>query len=147
MKNEWREWFIQHTSTFKWNRIDYTGAVELPRRYSWLNVSKEEVPFDNALDEHISQLIGHHRYISTDYIIIKYGVGDYIGEHNDYIGGTAITYACELQQSECLTPLTVEGTKLEEGYFNNTLRHEVKPIKAGTRISLTMFGKKLNNLL
>lgn len=74
-------------------------------------------------------------------------MGDYIGEHADYVGGNVVTYACELQASECGTGLTVEGTMLTEGYFSNTARHEVKPIKAGTRISLTMFGRKLTNII
>ena len=147
MYTEWINWFIQHTNTLEWNRIDKTDNEELSRRYDWLTVFRDEVPFDDDLDDYIRGQINHIQYVNTGYTIIKYGVGDYIGEHADYVGGNVVTYACELQASECGTGLTVEGTMLNEGYFSNTARHEVKPIKAGTRISLTMFGRKLTNII
>ena len=147
MNTEWIDWFLQHTSALEWERIDNSNAIELPRRYDWVTVFRDEVPFDDELDEYISGRIGHCNYVNTGYTIIKYGVGDYIGKHVDYVGGNKVTYACELQASECGTGLTVEGTPLTEGYFSNTMRHEVKPIKAGTRISLTMFGRKLTNII
>jgi len=147
MYTEWINWFIQHTNTLEWNRIDKTDNEELSRRYDWLTVFRDEVPFDDELDDYIRGQINHVQYVNTGYTIIKYGVGDYIGEHADYVGGNVVTYACELQASECGTGLTVEGTMLTEGYFSNTARHEVKPIKAGTRISLTMFGRKLTNII
>lgn len=144
---EWRQWFIDYVNNNELEYIYGDETRELPRSYHWIGCSRDEVPFDDELDEYISGRIGHHQYVNTGYTIIKYGVGDYIGEHADYVGGNKVTYACELQASECGTGLTVEGTLLTEGYFTNTARHEVKPIKAGTRISLTMFGRKLTNII
>ena len=52
---------------------------------------------------------------------------------------------CELQESKCKTKLLVEDTKLEEGWFDVYTKHRVPTITDGERISLTIFGKKINN--
>jgi len=147
VRQEWIDWFIDYSNNGEWSRISKPDNAELKREYDWLGVDRDEVPFDQQLDEYIRGVIGNDNYLNNGYILIRYGVGDYIGEHVDEYNNTQVTYVYELQASECGTGLTIEGTPVTEGYYYNTVRHEVKPIKAGTRISLTMFGRKVTSLL
>ena len=149
MRQEWIDWFIDHINSNE-SKLDYwygDEARELPRSYSSIGVLRNEVPFDNELDQYIAGKINHSNYVNTGYILIKYGVGDYIGEHVDYALATTVTYTCELQASDCGSKLLVDGVPMDEAVYDNTVKHEVKPIMAGERISLVMFGKKQISLL
>lgn len=141
MKKEWADWFIEYTNSKKWDRIYKPTNPILKRQYDFLSVSRNEVPFDIELDDYIRKFIGDHQYSNNGYVLIRYGVGDYIGEHTDSYNNTKVTYVCELQSSECGTGLTIDGIPVNEVCYTTKVKHEVKPIKAGTRISLTMFGR------
>ena len=147
MKAEWIDWIVDYSDGLDWKYTESKPGDELDRRYSWCVLSRDKVPFDNELDGYIRAFIGEFNYVNTGYTLVKYNVGDYIGEHADYTGNNKVTYIRELKASDCGTGLTVEGTPLTECYFYNNVIHEVKPIKAGTRISLTMFGSKVTSLI
>lgn len=141
MNQVWKDWIIEYSKTKDWKRVDDPKDKHFPRRYSFCTLPRNEVPFDKELDEHIRSFIGHSNYINHEYVLIKYEVGDFIGEHKDKYGNTVVTYVCELQPSDCNSHLIINNEETNEAHYTIDVSHEVKTIQAGTRISLSMFGR------
>lgn len=146
-KDHWRDWFVHFVRQNELKYLYGDETRELPRSYSFVKAHRFDVPFDDELDRYIASRIGHSNYVNNGYILIKYGVGDYIGEHTDYVNSNVVTYTRELQASDCGSKLLVDGIPMVEAIFTSNVKHEVKPITAGERISLTMFGTKPTSLL
>ena len=147
MKKEWKDWIVNYAKNQEWELIDSKDNKILSRHYTWCRLPRNKVPFDSELNKYIESFIGHDDYLNTGYTLIKYEVGDYIGEHTDEYGGCAVTYVCEVQSSDCDSSLILNDVPVTECYYLNDVKHRVDPIKAGTRISLTMFGKKNTSII
>ena len=57
-------------------------------------------------------------------------------------GNNVVTYVCELQSSDCESHLIINDRETNEAHYTIDVSHEVKTIKSGTRISLSMFGRR-----
>lgn len=144
MKREWKEWFVQNS--------DLAGDVNQydweDRKYLYLNIHNDKVPFHEELKEYIFSLNTSNE--ETDYEIYHvhyWNEGDFFSEHIDNNFNRRWSYVCELQPSECGTSLLVEGKPIKEGLFDSNTKHEVPPIQKGTRISLTVFGSSPKTLI
>lgn len=142
MNQDWKNWIIEHSKTKEWKSVDKSNDRYFPRKYSYSTLHRNEVPFDKELDEYISSFIGHSDYINHEYVLIKYEVGDFIGKHKDEYGNNVVTYVCELQSSDCKSHLIINNEETNEAHYTIDVSHEVKKIKSGTRISLSMFGRR-----
>ena len=145
MNQDWKNWIIEYSKTKDWKRVDESNNKHFPRKYSFCTLPRNEVPFDAELDSYINNFIGHSDYVNNEYVLIKYDVGDFIGEHLDKYGNNVVTYVCELQSSDCKSHLIIDGEEKQEAKYTIDISHRVDKIKSGTRISLSMFGRRKNN--
>lgn len=141
MKQEWKDWFIN-------NRLEEQTFVEYDdRRYQYTNFHITNVPFHKELQEYIFSLNEITKGTEYDvYHVHTWNEGDFFGEHIDNNFRRKWAYVCELQESECGTSLIVEGIDKKEGIFDSNTKHSVPTIQKGTRISLTVFGSRPNEL-
>lgn len=144
MKKEWKQWFIDNV-TIEREHGEYNWE---DRRYMYINIYKDLVPFHEELREYIFSLNSSQEPTDYDtYHIHYWNEGDFFSEHIDNNFKRRWAYVCELHPSDCNTSLLVEGKPLKEGLFDSNTKHEVPKIKMGTRISLTVFGSLPNSLI
>ena len=141
---KWKEWILNYSKTKDWTFVDKSDDIYFPKKYSYCVLDRNEVPFDNELNSYIEHYIGSHfKYINHQYTLIKYEVGEFIGNHCDDYGNNVVTYVNELQPSNCNSNLIVNGIgEVKKVAYSSKIPHEVRPIKSGTRISLSMFGER-----
>lgn len=140
MKQEFINWFISKKNNLGGN------FCSSDRRYSYVNFSKDNVPFHEELKNHIFSLhLFTNTYFNTYHLHI-WNEGDFFDEHIDNNFGRKWAYVYELQPSLCSTSLVVNGKEIKEGVFDSNTPHFLPPIKQGTRISLTVFGLPFKTL-
>lgn len=140
MKQEFIDWFIRKKDELGGN------FCSSDRRYSYVNFSKHNVPFNQHLENHI---FSFHSFTNTYFDIYHLHIwneGDFFEEHRDNNFGRKWAYVCELKSSDCNTSLMVDGRELKEGVFDSNTLHFLPPIKKGVRISLTVFGLPFKSL-
>ena len=142
MKKEWKDWFISQLDVKPHTYINKPDNLELSRRYSFIELFDEDIPFSTELQNYIANFIDRDDYKYNGYAVIKYDEGDYIGEHADYTNDTFLTYSYELQESDCKTKVIVDGKAEDEVWYFSDVKHSVDKIKKGTRISLIMFAQR-----
>jgi len=156
MKQEFKDWFIEHTKRYDEHRLSDEVASrglgsynlefqsfwkeEKNRKYTFYNIAMEDVPFYKELNTYINSLHSFTNTFFKWYHVHIWGEGDYFKQHTDNHVGRVWSYVCELKSSECNTSLLVDGKEVKEAIFDTKTVHEVPPIKKGTRISLTVFG-------
>lgn len=141
MKQEYIDWFLKVDKPTQ-------GYYDLDdRKYSFVNLFKDEVPFHNELSTYISSLHSIPNTYYELYHIHTWKEGAFFDEHIDNNFSRKWAYVCELKPSECNTSLLVEGKEFKEGVFDSNTRHSLPPIKKGTRISLTIFGLPIKTLM
>ena len=140
MKLEYIDWFLNNIKNKEFTKRDKYG-----RNYEFYNFSRDQVPFDSNFHSYLKSFVKDTEFEYDNYHIHKWKVGSYFNEHIDNRDNRKFAYMCELQESKCKTKLLVEDTKLEEGWFDVYTKHRVPTITDGERISLTIFGKKINN--
>lgn len=141
MKQEYVDWFLKASE----NTQAYYNLSD--RRYSYINLYKTKVPFHNELEEYIFSLHSFNDTYYEQYHVHTWNVGDYFNEHIDSNFNRKWAYVCELKPSDCNTSLLVEGKEFKEGVFDSFTKHNLPPIKKGTRISLTVFGSAIKTLV
>ena len=141
MKQKFRDWFlnVDKPSQGNYNLAD--------RKYSFVNLYKDEVPFHEELSTYISSLHSISNTYYDLYHLHTWNEGDFFDEHIDNNFGRKWAYVCELKSSDCNTSLLVEGEEFKEGVFDSTTAHNLPPVKRGTRISLTVFGLPIKTLV
>jgi len=156
MKQEYRDWFIEHTKQYEEYRLSPEvesrglGSFDLRvksfwkkvdnRKYTFYNIPMEEVPFHNELSNYIYSLHSFPDTFYKWYHLHIWDKGDFFDEHTDFHVGREWSYVCELQASKCNTSLVLDGKEIKEAIFDTKVLHRVPPMKEGTRISLTVFG-------
>ena len=144
MKEDWKRWFLNKVENAQ--NSDFYDLED--RKYQFLNLYKDEVPFHKELRNYIFSLNSNDE--ATDYEVYHihtWNEDDFFLEHIDNNFKRRWSYICELQSSQCNTSLLVEGKPLKEGLFDSNTKHEVPKIQKGTRISLTVFGTLPNTLI
>lgn len=140
MKEEWKEWFLNHISDKKFvvEKIPYSGVK---RNYQYHNIGISEVPFHKQFFDYLKELTKIDDFIIDFYHLHKWSVGSFFSLHTDNRDNRKFVYVYELQESNCKTKLLVENEPIDTGWFDVHIKHEVPKIKDGERISLTVFGK------
>lgn len=139
MNQEWVKWFLE-------NILD-KNFIEEKRKlcsYEYFNFYKDDVPFHDEFRNFLIDLVGDDKFEYNVYHIHKWKKGSFFKTHTDNRANRRFALVYELKESDCKTKLVVEGISKNYGLFDVNTEHSVPKIKKGERISLTVFGKKIN---
>ena len=145
MKSEYKLWFLQNI-TNKVFTLTHNKLGGVSRKYEYFNFSRTEVPFDTEFFEFLKSYVGQSNFTYDAYHIHRWKSGYFFDEHIDDRADRKFSYVAELKESECKTKLLVENYPSEEAWFDVRTKHTVPKVKEGERISLTVFGKKIQEI-